>query len=49
MTRLFMGLSKVKIFSNIAAQAKKYTFKGTLVRQMLFQKKWSVSLQTSAL
>jgi hypothetical protein len=49
MTRLFLRLSKVRIFHSAAAQSKKATFKGTLVRQMIFQGKWSASLQASAL
>jgi hypothetical protein len=49
MTRLFLRLSNVRIFPSATAQAKKATFKGTLVRQILFQGKWLVSLNTRAL
>jgi hypothetical protein len=39
MTRFFLRLSKVRIFPCAAVQAKKTTFKGTLVRQILSQRK----------
>jgi len=39
MTRFFLRLSKVMIFPCAAIQAKKATFKGTLVRHILFQGK----------
>jgi len=37
MTLFFLRLSKVRIFPNAAVQAKKATFNGALVRQILFQ------------
>lgn len=49
MTRFFLRLSKVMIFPNAAAQAKKVTFKGALVCQILFQEKWTASLQARTL
>jgi hypothetical protein len=39
MTRFFLRLSKVRIFPYAAVQAKKATFKGTLVCHILFQGK----------
>jgi hypothetical protein len=49
MTRFFLRLSKVRIFPNAAVQAKKATFNGALVRQILFQGNKEASLQARAL
>jgi len=49
MTCLFLRLSKVRIFPSTADQAKKATFKETLVRQILLWGKEASSLQARTL
>jgi hypothetical protein len=49
MTCIFLRLSNVRVFPSAVDQAKKATFNGTFVCQILFQGKWTTSLQARTL